>query len=155
MNQNLSRMRHPAGIAGDLEGLPLFMSDIRSGLDRPDTSFAIVGATDSPRKYGGIIYRDLKNKGFKVFAVNPNREGVDGDPAWDKVTEIPEKPTMVVLVVPAPVGVGVVADAAEAGIESVWVQPGAFSQELGDALDAGGFDWLAGACVMVETRAAS
>ncbi len=131
------------------------MTDLREVLDEPGTSFAVVGATDTPGKYGGIIYRDLKNKGYRVFAVNPNREYVDGDAAWDRLTEIPEKPTMAVLVVPASVGVGVVADAAEAGIESVWVQPGAFSRELGDSLDTGGFDWLAGACVMVETRAAS
>jgi uncharacterized protein len=129
------------------------MSDLRAAVDRPDTSFAIVGATDTPGKYGGIIYRDLKRKGYKVFAINPNRDAVDGDPGWARVSEIPEKPTVVVLVVPAPVGVKVVADAAEAGADKVWVQPGAFSEELGEALDDGGFDWLAGACVMVETRA--
>lgn len=131
------------------------MNDLRAVVDDPGTTFAIVGATDTPGKFGGIIYRDLKTKGLQVYAINPNRERVAGDPAWARVSKIPEKPTVAVLVVPAPVGLKVIGDLAEAGVDKVWVQPGAFSEELGEALDAGGFDWLAGACVMVETRAAS
>jgi predicted CoA-binding protein len=130
------------------------MADIRRLLDEPGTSFAIVGATDTPGKYGGIIYRDLKRKGFPVFAVNPNRDTVDGDPCWHRVGDVPQSPTIAVLVIPARFGIGVLADCAAAGVENIWVQPGAFSPELGAALDAGGFDWVAGPCVMVETRAA-
>ena len=55
------------------------MNDIASLLHRDDTTIAIVGATDDPAKYGSVIYRDLKHKGFEVFAVNPNRDTVDGD----------------------------------------------------------------------------
>ncbi|MBW3666326.1 MAG: CoA-binding protein [Actinobacteria bacterium] len=131
------------------------MSDLYSLANEPDTSYAIVGATDRPGKYGGIIYRDLKGKGFKVFAVNPYRDTVDGDPTWPSVSELPEKPTMVVLVVPAKRGLEVLKHAAEAGIERIWVQPGASSPELVDALEAGGFDYVVEQCVMVRTRAVS
>ena len=127
------------------------MSNLRSLLDLPDTSFAVVGATDTPGKYGGRIYRDLKRKGFKVYAINPNRGTVDGDPAWPSLSALDEIPSMAVLVVPAHEGLRVVADAAIAGVENIWVQPGAHSRELGDALDVGGFDWISEACVMVET----
>lgn len=131
------------------------MSDLYSQANEPDTSYAIVGATDRPGKYGGIIYRDLKGKGFRVFAVNPYRDTVDGDPTWPSVSELPEKPRMVVLVVPAKRGLEVLEDAAEAGIEQIWVQPGASSPELVDALEAGNFDYVVEQCVMVRTRAVS
>jgi predicted CoA-binding protein len=130
------------------------VNDFNRLLTEPDTSFAIVGATDSPGKYGGIIYRDLKRKGFEVMAVNPSRETVDRDPAWPRVTDLPEKPTIAVFVVHADDGMKVLADCAEAGIENIWVQPGAFSEELHGALVSGGFNWIAEACVMVETRQA-
>jgi len=130
------------------------MTDLTPLLAQPGTSLAIAGATDHPTKYGGIIYRDLKRKGYPVFAVNPYRNTVDGDPCWARVTELPEKPAIVVLVVPARRGLEVVADCDEAGIENVWIQPGAFSMELKDALERGGFSWLAEACVMVRARTA-
>ncbi len=128
------------------------MTNLRSLLDSPDTSFAVVGATDTPGKYGGRIYRDLKRKGFRVFAINPNRSTVDGDPAWPNLSDLPETPSMAVMVVHAEDGIAVLEDAAAAGVNNIWVQPGAFSRELGKALDEGGFNWLYDACVMVETR---
>ena len=62
-------------------------------LDDPATTVAVVGATDNPAKYGSVIYRDMKRKGYSVLAVNPNRATVDGDrcyPIWDPS---PRRPT--------------------------------------------------------------
>lgn len=131
------------------------MKDLTPLLSEPGTSIAVIGATDHPTKYGGIIYRDMKKKGFPVFAVNPYRETVDGDPCWPTVKDLPEKPTIAVFVIPARRGLKVLEDCAEAGIRNIWIQPGAFSPELESALEAGDFDWLANACVMVRARVAS
>ena len=131
------------------------MSDLVDLLETPETTtLAIIGATDHPSKYGGIIYRDMKAKGFRVLAVNPYRDEVDGDPCWRSVADLPEKPTLAVFVVPAKRGLDVLEDCARAGIDNIWIQPGAFSEELGEALDAGGFNWLSDACVMVLARTA-
>ena len=130
------------------------MKDLTPLLSEPGTSLAIVGATDHPTKYGGIIYRDLKRKGYPVFAVNPYRRSVDGDVCYPKVSDIPDAPTIVVLVVPAPRGIEVLADCAEVGIRNIWIQPGAFSAAMEQVLEEGDFDWLAEACVMVRARTA-
>lgn len=131
------------------------MKDLTPLLSEPGTSIAVIGATDRPGKYGGIIYRDMKAKGFRVFGVNPYRSTVDGDPCWPTVTSLPEKPTIAVFVVPAKRGLDVLEDCAAAGVENIWLQPGASSPELHDALDAGDFNWLADACVMVRARIAA
>ena len=131
------------------------MKDLTPLLSEPGTSIAVIGATDHPTKYGGIIYRDMKAKGFPVFAVNPNRDTVDGDPCWPTVKDLPEKPTIVVFVVPAREGFEVLQDCAEAGLRNMWIQPGAFSPRLGEALEAGDFEWIAEACVMVRARIAA
>jgi predicted CoA-binding protein len=131
------------------------MKDLTPLLSEPGTSIAVIGATDHPAKYGGIIYRDMKAKGFPVFAVNPNRDTVDGDQCWPTVKDLPDKPTIVVFVVPARKGLKVLQDCAEAGLRNMWIQPGAFSPQLREALEAGDFDWLAEACVMVRARVAA
>lgn len=131
------------------------MKDLTALLSEPGTSIAVIGATDRPGKYGGIIYRDMKAKGFPVFAVNPNRDTVDGDRCWPTVKELPEKPTIVVFVVPPRKGIEVLEDCAEAGLRNIWIQPGAFSSEMRKVLVDGDFDWLADACVMVRARVAA
>lgn len=131
------------------------MKDLTHLLTEPGTSIAVIGATDRPGKYGGIIYRDMKRKGFPVFAVNPYRRTVDGDACWPTVKDLPETPTIAVFVIPARRGLKVLEECAEAEIRNIWIQPGAFSPELEDALEAGDFDWLANACVMVRARVAA
>lgn len=131
------------------------MNDIASLLHRDDTTIAIVGATDDPSKYGSVIYRDLKQKGFDVFAVNPNRDTVDGDPAYRSLESLPERPTIVNIVVPPQATLQVLQKARELGHRNVWVQPGAESPEVMTYLTENDFNYLANACIMVQSRVRS
>ncbi|MFO7549134.1 MAG: CoA-binding protein [Acidimicrobiia bacterium] len=129
------------------------MTDLTRYLEDSDALVAVVGATDSPGKYGGIIYRDLKRRGVRVAAVNPHRDTVDGDPAYADLTSLAEEPTIVNLVVPPSEGMGVAQEAKGLGYRRVWLQPGAESAELIDYLDREEFEWLADACIMIRLRA--
>ncbi len=128
------------------------MQDIAALLREPDTTVAIVGATDDRSKYGAVIYRDLKRKGFRVFPVNPNRDTVDGDPTYASLADLPEPPTIVNIVVPPAQTLHVLTRAKELGFHNVWVQPGAESPEVVAYLQEEGFNYLADACIMVQSR---
>jgi predicted CoA-binding protein len=112
----------------------------------------VVGATDDPHKYGSVIYRDLKNKGFRVYPVNPNRETVDGDPTYASLAALPERPTILNLVVPPEATLRVLEAARDLGLWNVWVQPGAESPEVLSFLQANDFNYLANACIMIQSR---
>jgi len=128
------------------------MNDIATLLHRDDTTVAVVGATDDPAKYGSVIYRDLKHKGFEVYPVNPNRDTVAGDRAYKSLDELPVAPTIVNIVVPPPATLAVLAKAEEMGLKNVWVQPGAESPEVMAYLTERDFNYLADACIMVQSR---
>jgi predicted CoA-binding protein len=130
------------------------MTDLSPLLSQPGVSIAVIGATDRPAKYGGIIYRDLKRKGYRVFGVNPYRETVDGDPCWKTVLDLPETPSIADFVIPAKRGLEVLDECEQAGIRNIWLQPGAESAQLMQHLDSGPFDWLAHACIMVRASLA-
>lgn len=128
------------------------MNDIASLLMEDDTTIAVVGATDDPSKYGSVIYRDLKHKGFAVYPVNPNRATVDGDAAYSSLRDLPHRPTIVNIVVPPEQTLHVLEDAREAGISNAWIQPGAGGSDVIDYLEANNFTYLANACIMVRSR---
>jgi uncharacterized protein len=121
--------------------------------DHEGTTIAVVGATDSPGKYGGIIYRDLKRKGYRVVPVNPKRDTVDGDRCYPSVADLPDPPTIVNLVVPPPVTLDVLRRCLDLGLMRVWVQPGAADAEVRRFVEDNGFTALVGACIMVEAHA--
>lgn len=121
-------------------------------LNAPNVVIAVVGATDNQRKFGYAIYRDLKRKGYKVYAVNPNRTSVDGDPAYPDLARLPGKPDLVNFVVPPEVTLSVLKQCLDLGLKNVWLQPGAESPEVLEFLATRGFNYLANTCIMVESR---
>lgn len=129
------------------------MDPITALLYESDPVIAVVGATDNLNKYGAIIYRDLKAKGYRVLPVNPRRDTVDGDIAYPDLGSLPETPDIVNIVVPPQRTLRVLDKAEELGIENIWVQPGAEDQAVMDRLQSGPFQYLANACIMVRARA--
>jgi len=114
--------------------------------------WAIVGANNNPRKFGNIIYKDMRAAGYQVYPVNPNCREVEGDTAYPSVLDLPVKPDVIDLVVPARVGLKIADDAATAGIKLFWMQPGAESDELIAKADELGLEQIYHACCMVEKR---
>lgn len=117
-----------------------------------DPLIAVVGATDSQGKYGGIIYRDLKRKGFRVVPVNPGRRTVDGDRAYGSISDLPEQPDIVNIVVPPSRALSTLDDVADLDDAVVWIQPGASDGAVRDRVEELGIPSLIDACIMVETR---
>lgn len=127
-------------------------TDIAQLLRKPATSVAVIGATDNPAKYGSVIYRDLKRKGFRVFAVNPNRETVDGDPAYADLDALPERATILNFVVPPDRALPILKDALRLGYRNIWLQPGAENPAVLRFIQENGFTYLANACIMVQSH---
>ena len=132
--------------------MPPAAKDIASLLADESTTVAVVGATDNPSKYGYVIYRDLKRKDFRVYPVNCRRATVDSDPAYRDLKSLPVKPTIVNIVVPPREAASVLKESLEQGLMNVWLQPGAESPENIAFLQEHGFNYLANACIMVESR---
>ena len=128
------------------------MKEITTLLEEIGTTIAIVGASDNRAKYGYVIYRDLKRKGFLVYAVNPNSPDVDGDKTFASLGDIPEPPTVVNIVVPPEITLEILQECLDLGLMNIWLQPGAESPEVLTFLQAHGFNYLANACIMVASR---
>jgi predicted CoA-binding protein len=112
---------------------------------------ALVGATNDSRKYGNIIYRDLKRKGISVYGINPKATTIDGDKAYHTIEELGFSPDIINFVVPPQVGFAMVKELVQKNYNYFWFQPGAESEEIISFLEANSKEYLAYACVMVET----
>ncbi|MBN1624851.1 MAG: CoA-binding protein, partial [Clostridia bacterium] len=52
-------------------------------------TWAVVGANTDPEKYGNMIYRKLKSRGYRVYAVNPVYKEIDGDECYSNLSSLP------------------------------------------------------------------
>ncbi len=120
-------------------------------LNNDDPTVAVIGATDSERKFGSKIYRDLKRKGVRLFPVNPTRETVHGDRSYPDLASLPEPPGIVNFVVPPRRTLRILEEAQRLGYTSVWIQPGAADEAVVRYLDRHDFDYVVDDCIMVRS----
>ena len=51
---------------------------------------AVTGVSSNPRGHGSnVVYQRLRERGFEVFAVNPNADEVEGDQCYHDLRSIP------------------------------------------------------------------
>ncbi|NOY58557.1 MAG: CoA-binding protein [Calditrichaeota bacterium] len=115
-------------------------------------NIAIVGASQNRSKYGNIVYRDLRAKGYRVVPVNPKSAEIEGDKCYPNLHAIPEKVDGIVIIVPPERTESVVREAEKAGIRHIWMQPGAESEAAIRFCQEKGMNVIFDRCVMVESR---
>ena len=115
--------------------------------------FAVAGASRDENKFGYRVYRTLKQSGYRVYAVNPHADTIDGDVAYPLLDNLPETIECVVTVVPPEVTFEIVRQAGQLGIRNMWMQPGSESESAVIEAHAQGIDVVyGGPCIMVESQ---
>jgi predicted CoA-binding protein len=90
--------------------------------------FAVVGATDNPQKYGNQIVKNLKNRGYEVYPVDPRLKELEGLSCYSGLTDIPIKVDVVDFVVPPKATEEILKQCKELGLSRIWLQPGSESE---------------------------
>ena len=137
-----------------------FRSNIKAGMTMQDLNsliakyvnepvWAVVGASNNKAKYGNRIYLKLKEAGYKVYPVNRREQLIEGDTAYSNLTDLPEPPTVINMVVPPREAPAVVEQAQAAGAQAIWFQPGAESQTAARWAQDHGMDVIE-ACILVQ-----
>ncbi len=124
-------------------------SMMKSFLDKGNV-VAVVGATINKEKFGYKVYKVVKKAGFKVYPVNPKYQEVDGDRCYASLKEVPEKPDVVITIVPPKVTEEIVRQCKELGIGKVWMQPGSESEKAISYCHKNGIEVVHHACFVVD-----
>lgn len=113
-------------------------------------AIAVVGVSENKEKYPYKIWRFLKEKGKKVYAVNPEVQTVDGEPVFASLTDLPRDVDVAVAVVRPKVTATLPPLCKEQSIPVLWMQPGTYSDEAIDACRDNGIEPIVGHCILME-----
>jgi len=92
------------------------------------SSIAVVGASGDPRKVGYAVFRNLLSFPGRLYAVNPNREEVQGRKTYPSLAALPEPVHIVVVAVPARLVPAIVDEAGRAGAKAAIILAGGFGE---------------------------
>jgi predicted CoA-binding protein len=83
---------------------------------------AVTGVSRTPKAHGSnTVYKRLRERGYDVFAVNPNAERVEGDRAYPDLRSIPGGVEAVVIATRPQLADETMRECAELGIKHVWM----------------------------------
>jgi predicted CoA-binding protein len=86
---------------------------------------AVTGVSRTPKDHGSnAVYRRLRERGYQVFAINPNAREVEGDPSYPDLKSIPGGADAVVIGTRPEIGENTVRECVELGIKQVWMHRG-------------------------------
>jgi uncharacterized protein len=111
---------------------------------------AVTGVSRHPESHGSnVVYQRLRQRGYEVFAVNPNADEVEGDRCYHDLKAIPGGVDAVVIGTRPDTAESTMRECAELGIKHVWMHRGpgagsvsqaaaAYGRERGISVIAGG-----------------
>ena len=83
---------------------------------------AVTGVSRDPKAHGSnFVYQRLRDRGYEVFAVNPNADEVEGDPCYHDLRSIPGGVDAVVIGTRPEIAEETMRECAELGIGYVWM----------------------------------
>lgn len=83
---------------------------------------AVTGVSRTLKGHGGnVVYQRLRERGYQVFAVNPNADEVEGDACYHDLRSIPGGVEAVVIGTKPETAVSTVHECADLGITHVWM----------------------------------
>ena len=86
---------------------------------------AVTGVSRTPKTHGSnSVYKRLRERGYEVFAVNPNAQEVEGDRCYQDLTSIPGGVEAVVIATRPEIAESTMRECAELGIEHVCMHRG-------------------------------
>lgn len=83
---------------------------------------AVTGVSRKPAQHGSnIVYRRLRERGYEVFAINPNATEIEGAACFPDLKSIPGGVDAVVIATRADRAMATIRECADLGIKQVWM----------------------------------
>ena len=95
---------------------------------------AVTGVSREPQGHGAnVVYQRLRDRGYQVFAVNPNADAVEGDPCYQGLKSIEGGVDAVVIGTRPEIAEDTMRECVELGIRHVWMHRSFGAGSVSDA----------------------
>ena len=86
---------------------------------------SVTGVSRNPQSHGSnVVYQRMRQRGYQVFAVNPNADQVEGDTCYHDLASVPGGVDWVVIGTRPQTAEATMRECADLGIKRVWMHRG-------------------------------
>jgi len=115
-------------------------------------TYAIAGVSRNKKKFGNYVFRQLKEKGYQLFPVNPNTAEIEGVTCYANITALPADISHLIVLTPKKETMFVVEEAVKKGIKNIWVQQSSETREVMDFANGKDSNFVFKKCIMMYAQ---
>jgi len=113
---------------------------------------AILGVSRSGKKFGNIVYTELKQRGYQPVIVHPEASEINGDRCYASLGELQGQVDSVLICLPPHKSAQALHDAAAVGLTKIWISQGADSPEVQAVARDLGLHPVTGKCILMYAQ---
>ena len=114
-----------------------------------DKKIAVAGVSRDIKKFGYVIFRELRFKGYDIIPINPNADEIDGIKCYKSISELPEGIDSLLLATPKKVSDDSLKEAINKGIKNIWVQQHSNTQNTIKLAEEYNKEIISGKCIFM------
>jgi predicted CoA-binding protein len=115
-------------------------------------AMAVVGASNERDKFGNLVCRELKIRGFRVYPVNPHEKEICSERCYRTINELGDRIDRILIVLPPILTEQIIMKLNPAIISYVWMQNGAESSEAIQVCHSKGIKTIYGQCILMHAE---
>ena len=85
-------------------------------------SIAIAGVSRNEKKFGRMVFDEMKKNGYNVIPINPSTNEIDGQTCYQEIDKLPESIDSLLIATPKDQTDKILRKAINKGIKNIWVQ---------------------------------
>lgn len=126
---------------------PVTLDEINAFLNTD--KIAVAGASRNVKKFGNVVVKELLEKGFEVFPVNPYANEILGRKCYAAISELPADVKHLLIVTNKTQSKVVAAEAVENGIQRIWLQQMSETPEAIQIIEDSGIPLISKKCILM------
>lgn len=113
---------------------------------------AVVGMSRLGKKFGNYAGKELKLKGYEIYPIHPEAKEIDGLTCYPDLKSLNGKVDAIWISIPPQKVNAVLEEAAGIGLKNIWLQQGAWSQEVQLTIDKLNLTVVTKKCIMMYAQ---
>ncbi|MCF8370630.1 MAG: CoA-binding protein [Bacteroidales bacterium] len=110
---------------------------------------ALVGVSATKRKFGNVLFKELKKKSFTVYPVHPTIKELEGQSCYSTIADLPDQLKAIVINTKPENTLKLLPEIKAKGIVNVWLQQGSENQACIDEAKKLGLNFTSKECLLM------
>jgi uncharacterized protein len=116
------------------------------------SAIGIAGVSRNTKRFGYMVYNELKKRGLKVYPLNPNTETIDNEKCYPDVESLPTDTNAILIVTSKEKTLEILNQAIKRNIKHVWIQQGCETKEALELAGKNNINLISGQCILLAAE---